>query len=112
MGDFDVPISDKAMEEFWSLSNLAMPENSEKAADNEKVFGALLTNLSKAFDCNDHKILIARLFQYRVSPSAVNLIHSYLTNKSKRRVNPIKDRGGGGSNKPLTSFSIQVEISP
>ena len=61
MGDFDVPISDKAMEDFWSLSNLAMPENSKKAADNEKVFGALLTNLSKAFDCNDHKILIARL---------------------------------------------------
>ena len=83
-----------------------MPENSEKAADNEKVFWALLTNLSKAFDCNDHKILIARLFQYRVSPSAVNLIHSYLTNKSKIRVNPIQDKGGGGGGaiSPLPVF--------
>ena len=59
-------------------------ENFKKSADDGKEFGALLTDLSKAFDCIDHKHLIAKLFCYRVSPSALNLIYSYLSNRSQR----------------------------
>ena len=39
---------------------LAMLENFKKSADNGNEFGALLTNLSKAFYCIDHKLLIAK----------------------------------------------------
>ena len=33
----------------------------KKAVDNKKVFGALLTELSKAFDCICHDLIVARL---------------------------------------------------
>ena len=46
-------------------------------------FGALLTDVSKVFDCIDHKLLIARLFWYRVSLTALNFIHSDLTNRTQ-----------------------------
>ena len=41
---------------------LAILENFKKSADHGNEFGALLTDLSKAFDCIDHKLLIAKLF--------------------------------------------------
>ena len=49
-----------------------MLDNFKKSADDENEFEALLTDLSKAFDCIDHKLLIAKLFCYGVSPSALN----------------------------------------
>ena len=36
----------------------------EKAANNNKAFGTLLTDLSKAFDCLSHDLLIAKLRAY------------------------------------------------
>ena len=45
----------------------------KKSADKGNEFGALLTDLSKAFDCIDHELLIANLFWYGVSPSSLNL---------------------------------------
>ena len=61
-----------------------MLENFKKFADEGNEFGALLTDLFKPFDCIDHKLLIAKLFCYGVSPSALNLIHSYLSNRTQR----------------------------
>ena len=43
---------------------LAMLENFKKSADNGNEFGALLADLSKAFYCIDHKLLIAKLFRH------------------------------------------------
>ena len=65
---------------------LVILENFKKSVDDRNKFEALLTDLSKAFDCIDHKLLIANLFCfcYRVSPSALNLIHSYLSNRTQR----------------------------
>ena len=34
------------------------------ATNNNKVFGALLTDLSKAFDCLSHELLIAKFHAY------------------------------------------------
>ena len=56
---------------------LVMLEKFKEAIDRENQFGALLTDFSKAFDCIDYKLLIARLYGYGVSSSALNII-SYL----------------------------------
>ena len=54
---------------FWKgfstqHSLLLMLEKWKHAADNKKVFGALLTDLSKAFDCICRDLLIAKLNAY------------------------------------------------
>ena len=61
-----------------------MPEKWKKSADNGKAFGALLTNLSKAFDCLDHELLIAKLNAYGFNLSSLKLIHDYLSNRTQR----------------------------
>ena len=56
----------------------------EKAVDNHKVFGAVLTDLSKAFDCICHDLLIAKLNAYGLSLPALKLITDYLQNRKQR----------------------------
>ena len=63
---------------------LTMLEKWKRAVDNGKVFGILLTDLSKAFDCLSHELLLAKLHAYGFSISALRLIHSYLTNRKQR----------------------------
>ena len=53
----------------------------KKANDNSKVFGALLTDLSKTFDCICHDLLVAKLNAYGLSLPALKLIHNYLQNQ-------------------------------
>ena len=60
-----------------------MLEKWKSAVDKGKSFGALLTDLSKAFDCLSHDLLLAKLHAYGFSLSALKLIHSYLKNKTK-----------------------------
>ena len=54
------------------------------AVDNKKIFGALLTDLSKAFDCLPHDLLLAKLNAYGFSLSALKLVQSYLSNRKQR----------------------------
>ena len=67
---------------------LAMLEKWKRSVDSGKAFGALLTDLSKAFDCLDHELLIAKLNAYGFSLPALRLIHDYLSHRKQRtRVN-------------------------
>ena len=52
--------------------------------DKDNDFGAPFTNLLKAFDCIDYELLISELFWHEVSPSSLNLILSYLSNRTQR----------------------------
>ena len=49
----------------------------EKYIDQGLVFGALLTDLSKAFDCLSHELLVAKLSAYGMEDSAVRFISDY-----------------------------------
>ena len=63
---------------------LAMIEKWKKAVDNGNVFGALLADLSKAFDCLPHDLIIAKLNSYGFNLTALNLIDNYLTKRKQR----------------------------
>ena len=74
---------------FWKGFNnqqclLAILEKWKKSVGNDKMFGALLTDLSKAFDCLDHELLIAKLNAYGFSLTALKLVHNYLSNRKQR----------------------------
>ena len=65
-----------------------MLEKWKRSVDNDKAFGALLTDLSKAFDCLDHELLIAKLNAYGFKLPALRLIHNYLSHRKQiTRVN-------------------------
>ena len=57
-----------------------MPEKFKKSIDKGNIFGALLTDLSKIFDCIDHTLLIIELFPFVISRILSKLIYIYLTN--------------------------------
>ena len=63
---------------------ITLIETCKKYLDNNESFGALLTDLSKAFDCVNHKLLIAILHAYGLDNSSLSLIHSYLNNRQQR----------------------------
>ena len=56
----------------------------EKWKRSVKVVGALVTNLSKGFDCLDHELNIAKVNAYGFSLPALRLINDYLSNRRQR----------------------------
>ena len=61
-----------------------MIEKFKIGIDNGKIAGALLTDLSKAFDCLNHDLLIAKLHAYGFDHNALMFINSYLHNRQQR----------------------------
>ena len=49
----------------------------------KKVLGALFTDLSKAFDCLSHDLLMAKLNAYGFSMTALRLVQNYLSNRKQ-----------------------------
>ena len=56
---------------------LAMVVNCKKALDQGKEYGALLTDVSKAFDCLPHDLIVAKHHVYGFSIESLKLINSY-----------------------------------
>ena len=63
---------------------ILMIEKWKRSMDHKACCGAVLTDLSKAFDCLDHDLLIAKLNAYGVSVDALKLLQSYLSNRFQR----------------------------
>ena len=63
---------------------LVMIEMWRNALDNKNLAGVILTDLSKAFDCLSHELLIAKLGAYGFDKSALKFIYDYLRNREQR----------------------------
>ena len=63
---------------------LIMLETWKKAIDNKGCAGGVLTDLSKAFDCLNHDLLLAKLNAYGFSIDALKFLKSYLTDRKQR----------------------------
>ena len=61
-----------------------MSEIWKGAIDNNKACSALLTDISKAFDCLSHDLLIAKLRVHGLDIDSLNILQYYLSNCKKR----------------------------
>ena len=64
---------------------VAMIEKWKKSLASKGTFGALLTDLSKAFNCMPHELMIAKLHAYGFDLKYLILVFNYL-HKRKQRV--------------------------
>ena len=55
-----------------------------KCSENSGRVGAILMDLSKAFDCIDHELLIAKLAAYGLDHSSLKLLKCYLSNRFQK----------------------------
>ena len=58
---------------------LILVDKWRKLLDNTGFGGAILMNLSKAFDTLNHDLLTAKLHEYGFQHDALKLLHSYLS---------------------------------
>ncbi|XP_069128426.1 origin recognition complex subunit 1-like [Argopecten irradians] len=63
---------------------LRLVEDWRKALDNHEYVAAILMDLSKAFDCLPHDLLIRKLEAYGLGDGALKLLSSYLTSRSQQ----------------------------
>ena len=62
---------------------LRIIEDWKQALDDKKYVAAILMDLSKAFDCLPHDLLLLKLKYYGLSDKALKLMESYLTNRKQ-----------------------------
>ena len=65
---------------------LRLIENWKKSLDNKNFVGTVLMDLSKAFDCIPHDLLVAKIHAYGLSEDTVTFMYLYL----KRRKQGVK----------------------
>ena len=63
---------------------LRIVEDWKEAHDKIMFVGAILMDLSKAFDCLPHDLIIKKLNAYGMSDSSCRLMASYLCNRTQR----------------------------
>ena len=63
---------------------LRIIEDWKKALDDNKFIAAILMDLSKAFDCLPHNLLMLKLEAYGLSENSLKLLKSYLENRRQR----------------------------
>ena len=63
---------------------LLIIEKWKEATDKGQSFGALLTDLLKAFDCLSYDLLIAKLHSCEISLASLKLLTDYFINRKQR----------------------------
>lgn len=61
-----------------------MVEDWKKLLDKHEIIGTMMIDLSKAFDCLPHRLLLAKLKAYGFDNDACDLVRSYLENRRQR----------------------------
>ena len=61
-------------------------EEWKKSLDDKSIIGAVLMDLSQAFECIPHDLLVTKLHAYGLSMDAITFIYSYM----KRRKQGVK----------------------
>ena len=64
---------------FYGLTN-----NLNKYLDKKEKIGLFMMDLSKAFDCIPHELMIAKLSAYGFDNNSLKLIYSYLKGRNQR----------------------------
>ncbi len=59
-------------------------EEMRHALDHSEMSAMILMDLSKAFDCLPHNLMVAKLTAYGMSPSAIKLLINYLRHYQQR----------------------------
>ena len=85
---------------------LRLIEEWKKLLDHKKFVGTVLMDLSKAFDCIPHDLLVAKLYAYGLSKNGVIFFYSYL----KRRKQGVKINNTESIRKQLISGVTQGSI--
>ena len=69
----------------FSVVNCLLPmiEKWRESLDQGGAYGALLTDLSKAFGCLPHELIIAKLYAYGEDMPSLKLINSYLSKRKQ-----------------------------
>ena len=63
---------------------LKFVEDVKRAVDDKQIAGAVFMDLSKAFDCLPHGLLVSKLYAYGLSIDACKLVGSYLSGRRQR----------------------------
>ena len=63
---------------------LYMIEKIRKIRDSKGVFAAVLTDLSKVFDCISHELLLAKLHAYSFDKISLTFMHAYLSQRLQK----------------------------
>ena len=63
---------------------LRLVEDWRKALDNHKYVAAILMDLTKAFDCLPHSLLLGKLSAYGLSDKSCSLVSNYLSNRKQQ----------------------------
>ena len=76
-----------AYRENYSSSHvlIRLIENWKQALDENFVVGNVLMDLSKAFDCIPHDLLIAKLYAYGFSEKSAVFLYSFILKKEKTK---------------------------
>ena len=64
---------------------LKLIEEWKKSLDDKNIIGAVLMDLSKAFDCIPHNPLVAKLHTYCFSMDAITFIYSYMKRRKRSK---------------------------
>ena len=63
---------------------LTLTEQWKEELDKSKVIGAVATDLSKAFDCLPHELILEKLEFYGLDEQEILLLRSYLSSRYQR----------------------------